>query len=169
MTTQGEFLTADETQMMGRTPTDRFWSKVNKGAPSDCWQWTDALNKAGYGRLMVSGKLKYAHVLSYELANGSVPDGLEVDHTCHNLTGCVGGDKCQHRSCVNPSHLESVAHIANVRRGNLSMSDTCSKGHSLESGGVYSWTRKNGSTARRCRTCFLSYQKSRRQLRPTAE
>ena len=85
----------------------RFWAKVAKGAePSDCWLWTSELTVKGYGRFTPYGRQHLrAHRVSYELANGPVPDGLVIDHTCRV------------RHCVNPAHLEAVTVRLNSLRG----------------------------------------------------
>lgn len=87
----------------------RFWSKVEK--TEGCWLWTS--NRAGgrnggrYGQfgITVNGvqKMRGAHVVSYELAYGPVPDGLEVMHECHNSL------------CVRPDHLKAGTRRENVR------------------------------------------------------
>ena len=81
----------------------RFASKIER-QPDGCWRWTDALTPAGYGRLLANGKTLLAHRISYELLNGPIPLGFEIDHLCRN------------RACVNPDHLEAVAHRDNMRR-----------------------------------------------------
>ncbi len=81
----------------------RFWSKVKK--TDGCWFWLAAKTKGGYGLIQVDGSLAYAHRLSYEIAHGRIPDGLQIDHLCRT------------RSCVCPSHLEAVAPAENTRRG----------------------------------------------------
>lgn len=69
----------------------RFWQKVDRS--SECWTWTAVKNHWGYGRIMVQGKARAAHRVSYLISNGPVPAGMCVLHTCDNPP------------CVNPSHL----------------------------------------------------------------
>ena len=71
--------------------SDLFWSRVDKSGA--CWLWTAAKGRKGYGQMRISGKLRIAHRLSWELANGPIPGGLFV---CH---------RCDVTSCVNPAHL----------------------------------------------------------------
>jgi len=82
---------------------DNFWSKVNK--TEGCWEWTAALNPGGYGRLRArdNGKrvMLLAHRLSYELHSGEIPDGMQIDHACHN------------KACVKPSHLRPATNKQN--------------------------------------------------------
>src|SRR5574337_677951 len=78
----------------------RFWGKVDKSG--ECWLWTSATNK-GYGLFMLDGKAQWAHRLTYEDANGPIPEGREIDHICRNP------------ACVRPSHLRAVVHIENMR------------------------------------------------------
>lgn len=70
---------------------ERFWAKVDK--TGECWNWTAGKNRNGYGVILIDGRSKRAHRISYELAHGPIPTGMQVDHLCHN------------RSCVNPAHL----------------------------------------------------------------
>ena len=79
------------------TPTHeaRFWSKVDKRSPSECWEWQGARqgNKWNYGRLTAGGRWFTAHRFSWEIANGPRPQGAVIRHTCDNPP------------CVNPAHL----------------------------------------------------------------
>lgn len=115
-----------------------FWSNVDKS--EGCWSWTGYRNALGYG---VGGKgpgkaySKYAHVRSYQMLVGEVPDGMELDHLCRNP------------SCVNPAHLDPVTHQENVRRGLHGRVRThCPQGHPYDEANTYIY---NGRS--HCRTC----------------
>ncbi len=78
---------------MDKTLRKRFWPKVDKRGPDECWPWKAALNHFGYGIIRVDGKATRAHRVSLRLAGQQVPAELDVLHRCHNP------------SCVNPAHL----------------------------------------------------------------
>lgn len=102
---------------------ERFWGKVEK-LPSGCWLWRGADKRAEprsqYGHLnrgrQGDGYIG-AHVFSYELHKGPVPEGMQVDHLC------------RHPWCVNPNHLEAVTATVNIRRRPYSAGETCINGH----------------------------------------
>ena len=81
----------------------RFWSKVEK-TPT-CWLWRGGLHGHGYGQVRWDGRRQKAHRVSYQMFNGPIPDGLELDHLCRT------------RACVRPDHLEAVTHRTNCLRG----------------------------------------------------
>lgn len=106
----------------------RFWLKVERSA--GCWLWTATIHRSGYGIFRANGRQVYAHRFAYALHFGSVPDGLEVDHVCHNEDdSCQGGSECLHRRCVNPAHLEAVTHRENGRRGKSAFGINARKTH----------------------------------------
>lgn len=82
------------------TPEERFWSFVNKG--DGCWNWTGSVNPLGYATIWVNSARVPAHRFSWSLANGPIPDGMLIDHICHNP------------SCVNPRHLRLATKKQNV-------------------------------------------------------
>lgn len=76
---------------------ERFWAKVDKSEENRCWVWTGYLNKGGYGSFRSSkASMELAHRYSYKLANNEIPQGMFIDHICHN------------RACVNPEHLRTA-------------------------------------------------------------
>lgn len=112
-----------------------------RALPNGCWEWTGLISKAGYGVMGVDQEMLYAHRLVHELARGPIPDGLDLDHTCHDPALCTGGSTCQHRRCVNPYHTEPTTRGINVGRTRSSrffvIHTVCAVGHPLTPDNVY--------------------------------
>lgn len=88
----------------------RGWSDADRLAhyselmPSGCIHWTGSVTRQGYGTTYGGGRKMTAHRLAWEVANGPLPAGLEVDHLCRNPI------------CVNAAHLDAVTRAENIRR-----------------------------------------------------
>lgn len=131
---------------------DRIMSKVAI-VESGCWEWQGTTNGTGYGRVWdnTAREKLYVHRVMYELENGPIPDGLEVDHLCRN------------RGCVNPAHLEAVTRKVNQHRG-LSISGNnarkthCPKGHPFDETNTYVHRGY-----RQCATCRAEYRADHRE------
>lgn len=73
----------------------RFWSKVDKRGPDECWPWQAAPRKKseGYGAFWLDGRHQPATRVAWILTNGEFPKGKQVLHHCDNPP------------CCNPAHL----------------------------------------------------------------
>lgn len=90
----------------------RFWAKVYKRGPDDCWLWMACIRANGCGGFSAGKYFRpLATRVSWELANGPVPDGLEVCHSCDSRYPV--GD-ITYRRCVNPAHLWLGTHQQNM-------------------------------------------------------
>lgn len=74
---------------------ERFWRRVQKSKPGECWLWLGPPDRDGYGYFSVShSRKKRAHRFAFELQHGrEVPAHLNVLHSCDVP------------ACVNPAHL----------------------------------------------------------------
>jgi hypothetical protein len=101
----------------------------------DCWFWDGARNGTGYGCIAIGGKSQLVHRVSYLEHKGPIPDGLVVDHLCHNSDHtCLGGPTCEHRRCWRPEHLEAVSSGVNTARSPLTGTHRthCPRGHAYD-------------------------------------
>lgn len=158
----------------GLTEPQRFWPKVDRRGPNDCWPWTAALTPKGFGMFAVGKSDSMAsHRWAYEAVNGPLDLDQTVDHTCHGRDIlCKGGDSCRHRRCCNPAHLEAVSALENVARGRSfsarnAAKTHCKRGHPLTPDNSYG---RHGR--RQCKTCAraraLQQQAERRAARNPA-
>lgn len=125
------------------TLEERFWAKVERSGPQDCWTWTGCLTN-GYGQFWTHGSQRVrAHRFAYELLVGPIPEGLQIDHLCRVP------------ACVNPAHLEPVTARINVLRSESPIAQAaaqvfCIHGHPLSGGNLYVDPKRG---FRQCRTC----------------
>lgn len=83
------------------TPEESFAARTAWNG--DCLEWTTYKTPKGYGKLRVGNTMKSVHRYAFEKANGPIPDGMWIDHTCHN------------RACVNVEHLRLADPTENAR------------------------------------------------------
>lgn len=124
-----------------------FWSKVQGGDIDQCWTWCGRLNRNGYGRY----NRGLAHRLSYQALIGPIPDGLQLDHLCHN------------RECVNPWDLDPVTNEVNcarrLRQNQYEGRTECPQGHAYNGANTYTDARG----FRNCRACARERARARYQ------
>lgn len=88
-------------QVQYATPAEAFNARTEWRG--DCLEWTGATHRNGYGTLSVSGRMVLVHRFAWERANSPIPEGMEIDHICHN------------RACVNVEHLRLATREENGR------------------------------------------------------
>lgn len=68
----------------------------------ECLVWTGAITHLGYGSMTINNRAVPVHRFAWERVKGPIPNGLVIDHICHN------------RACVNVEHLRAVSQMQNM-------------------------------------------------------
>lgn len=82
-------------------PEESFTARV--AWDGNCLVWIGGDSGNGYGRVFVDGRHEGAHRFAYRREHGPIPEGMEVDHICHN------------RACCLPAHLRLATREQNMR------------------------------------------------------
>lgn len=125
---------------------ERFWARVERRGPEECWPWLSTRTSNGYGSCRpLSGEdtKTTAHRVAYELTRGPIPEGMELDHLCRN------------RACVNPAHMEPVSHQQNCKRGVWARprKTHCVNGHELSGDNIKWYLSRGKYWSRGCKAC----------------
>lgn len=139
---------------------DRFWSKVDKRGPDECWPWAaHCRRRDGRGCFSLKGVSRPAPRVAFILTHGVEPSG----YACHT---------CDNPKCCNPAHLWDGTHSENMRdmslkgRGTGQNKTHCAQGHPYSPENTL-W-RNDGIRARECRTC-LNIRRAARRAKERAE
>ena len=133
----------------------RFWARVDKRGPNECWEWTGGRKGHGYGQVFFNSKNMRTHRLSWVLKNGPIPPDLYVCHRCDNPP------------CVNPEHLYLGTQKQNIReaqeKGRLynhyKDRTHCKSGHLLSEENTVIGRDGRQNSYRQCRICFRKMHK----------
>lgn len=121
-----------------------------------CWWYPAVVGNKGYATTRIGWpvtKGEKIHRLSWIYYKGDIPEGMVIDHLCHDPATCKGGVTCEHRRCVNPDHLQLVTASENNAKTVrvLKYKTHCVNGHALENN-VYKYKTKQG-VRMACHTC----------------
>lgn len=87
---------------MKKTIEQRFWEKVDVRCDDECWPWTRARYRNGYGAFSVGGRHTTAHRVALVLSGGHIETGQVARHTCDNPP------------CCNPRHVVAGTQVQNM-------------------------------------------------------
>lgn len=127
---------------------------------SDCIEWTGARHPNQYGVRKVKGRNQLVHRLAWEEANGPIPAGMVIMHTCDNPP------------CYNLDHLRLGSQADNLkdrdRKGHGVVPykgvTHCKRGHEFSSENTHIGTRGK----RNCRACGRIRDSIRKKKREEA-
>jgi hypothetical protein len=83
-----------------RPAEQRFWEKVDRRGPDECWIWLASTKRSlqgdnlEYGAFGMDRKVVPSHRFAYELQVGPIPKLATIYHECRN------------HLCMNPKHMK---------------------------------------------------------------
>ena len=158
------------TQQAGREPCGSVPQGEGEGrahrtlavpvAMDDCIEWDGARTPKGYGTVGGGSNKQYIHRLTWAEANGPIPPGLEIRHSCDNPP------------CYNIEHLllgtsaDNHADMVARGRGHGRRSDMthCIHGHEFTEENTYLWRGQ-----KQCRACHARRARERRARTTTGK
>lgn len=76
---------------------------ASTGYDSPCYLWNHSKTGSGYAQTSFGHATKLVHRLTYEAANGPIPQNFELHHLC------------ERRDCIRPDHLLALTHAEHAR------------------------------------------------------
>lgn len=100
-------------RQMFKTPQESFNHRTRW--LDGCLVWTGAVKDTGYGALWDGHRVVRPHRWAYEQANGPIPAGVDIDHSCGNRLCC---NAAHLRVATRKQNMENLVHLnANNRSG----------------------------------------------------
>ena len=81
---------------------ERFWRKVRRCGPRDCWPWRGSVDGEGYGIFCTDGKVVAPRRFAWTLKHGPIEVRREEPPGEHELPRVYR--TCDTENCVNPAH-----------------------------------------------------------------
>ena len=88
---------------MRQSAPDRLAAGLLRNPTTGCLEWQGAKDTSGYGMLRVHGRQWKTHRYAWVLANGPIPDDMQVLHHCDNPP------------CGDPTHLFIGTNLENMQ------------------------------------------------------
>lgn len=120
----------------------RLARRICVNPETGCWEWSNG-RPDRYGQVWWQGRNRRPHVVVFELLEGPIPEGLELDH--------VHKRGCRSKACCWPFHLEPVTGSENRRRAAEAREPKthCPQNHPFDAANTY--LRRGRQHCRACK------------------